>query len=124
MSDAKVRGIVHVIEETKSYGAKGFRKRMVVLEQNNGRFSNYIPVEFTNDGCDTVDDLNIGDEVEIAYRLTGRKWQKDPNSEVKFFLSAEALSFSVVQGNAKSEKGTPQKSARETPRDDSDEAPF
>ena len=54
MSDAKVRGIVHVIEETKTYGQKGFRKRLVVLEQENDRFANYIPLEFIQDGCDTV----------------------------------------------------------------------
>ncbi|MFM9067260.1 MAG: DUF3127 domain-containing protein, partial [Planctomycetota bacterium] len=96
MSDAKVRGIVHLIEDTKSYGQKGFRKRTVVLEQNLGRFTNYVPVEFTNDGCDSADSLNVGDEIEIAYRLSGRRWQKDPSSEVKFFLSAEALGFKMI----------------------------
>ena len=123
MSDAKVRGVVHLIEATKSYGTKGFRKRLVVLEQDKGRFTNYIPLEFTNDGCDTVDDLNEGVEVEIAYRLTGRKWQKDANSEVKFFLSAEATSFTVLNENAKSGKGASEQSSRETLHDDSD-APF
>lgn len=96
MSNAKVRGIVHVIEDTKSFGQKGFRKRTVVLEQQNGRFANYIPLEFTNDGCDLVDDLRLGDEVDITYRLSGRKWQKDPSSEVKYFLSAEAMAFTKV----------------------------
>ena len=88
-----VSGVVHLIEETKTYGQKGFRKRLVVLEQDNGRFTNYIPVEFIQDACDTADSLNVGDQVEITYRLTGRKWQRDANSEVKFFLSAEATSF-------------------------------
>lgn len=96
MSDAKVRGVVHRIEETKTYGQKGFRKRLVVLEQNTGRFPNYIPFEFTNDGCESVDELNVGDEAEISYRLNGRKWQKDANSEVKFFLNAEATGFKVL----------------------------
>ena len=96
MSDAKVRGVVHLIEETKTYGQKGFRKRLLVLEQDNGRFTNYIPVEFVQDSCDSADDLKGGDEVEITYRLNGRKWQRDANSEVKFFLNAEALSFDVV----------------------------
>jgi len=36
MSDGKITGKVSVIEETKTYGAKGFRKRLVVLEQDNG----------------------------------------------------------------------------------------
>ncbi len=99
MSEASiVRGIVHVIEETKTFGQKGFRKRLVVLEKDNGRFTNYIPVEFLRDACDTVDEMKVGDEVEISYQLSGRKWQRDENSEVKYFLSAEAFSFKVVSG--------------------------
>ncbi|MCA9212880.1 MAG: DUF3127 domain-containing protein [Planctomycetales bacterium] len=98
MSDPTVRGVVHVVEETKTYGAKGFRKRLVVLEQDNGRFTNYVPVEFTQDRCDTADGLNVGDEIEVTYRLNGRKWQKDPSSEVKYFLNAEALSYKAVGG--------------------------
>ena len=100
MSDATVRGIVHVIEDTKTYGQKGFRKRLVVLEQDNGRFTNYVPVEFIQDACDTVDELKVGDDVEIFYRLNGRKWQRDPDSEVKYFLSAEAMRFQVHASGA------------------------
>ena len=100
MSQAIVRGIVHHIDETKTYGQKGFRKRLVVLEQDTSRFTNYVPVEFIQDSCDTVDELKLGDDVEITYRLSGRKWQKDANSEVKYFLNAEALSFKVLSGSA------------------------
>ena len=96
MSETKIQGVVSVVEETKTFGQKGFRKRLVVLEQNNGRFANLIPLEFLKDNCESADDLNVGDEVEVSYRLSGRKWQKDPSSEVKYFLSAEALSFKVL----------------------------
>lgn len=96
MSNATVTGKVEVIEETKTYGQKGFRKRLVVLEQDNGRFTNYIPVEFIQDSCDSVDQLSLGDEVEVTYRLSGRKWQRDPNSEVKYFLSAEGMNFNIL----------------------------
>jgi hypothetical protein len=113
MSDAKVRGVVHLIEETKTYGQKGFRKRLVVLEQDNDRFTNYIPFDFIQDACDSVDELNVGDEVEITYRLAGRKWQKDAKSEVKFFLNAEATAFKVLGGKGSS-------TASKAPDDDSD----
>ncbi len=93
MSNASVQGIVHHIEDTKSFGQKGFRKRTVVLEQQNGRFTNFIPLEFTNDACDSVDGLKLGEEIVVSYRLSGRKWQKDPMSDIKYFLSAEAMSF-------------------------------
>lgn len=107
MSQPIVRGIVYQIDETKSYGQKGFRKRQVVLEQDTSRFTNYVPVEFIQDSCDTVDELKLGDDVEIAYRLSGRKWQKDAASEVKYFLSAEALSFKVLSGSASKSKSSP-----------------
>ena len=95
MSDGKIRGKVHFIDETKTYGQKGFRKRLVVLEQDNGRFANFLPFEFIQDGCNTADQMNVGEEVEIEYRLSGRKWQRDANSEVKYFLSAEAIGMAL-----------------------------
>ncbi len=104
MADATVVGQVHLIEPTKTFGQKGFRKRMVVLEQTNGRFTNYLPLEFISDACDSVDQLKVGDNVKVSYRLTGRKWQRDEMSEVKFFLSAEATGFQLVGG---AEKASP-----------------
>ncbi|MFO0868963.1 MAG: DUF3127 domain-containing protein [Pirellulales bacterium] len=125
MSEAKVRGVVHLIESTKTFGQKGFRKRTVVLEQSGGRFTNYLPLEFTNDGCDRVDEMHVGDEVEISYRLSGRKWQRDANSEVKFFLSAEATGFRVVRGSgpAGDSPGDPNDAFLESAAGD-DEVPF
>ncbi len=100
MSDPMVRGKVHLVEDTKTFGQKGFRKRLVVLEQENGRFPSYIPVDFLQDACDQADSLRLGDDIEVTYRLSGRKWQRDPNSEVKFFLSCEAIHFRVVGSGA------------------------
>lgn len=97
MADATVTGQIHVIEPTKSFGQKGFRKRTIVLEQTNGRFTNYLPIDFLSDACDDVDALQVGDKVTVSYRLTGRKWQRDENSEVKYFLSAEATKFEVLE---------------------------
>jgi len=122
-TDAKVRGVVHVIEETKTYGQKGFRKRLVVLEQDDGRFVNHIPVEFTQDRCDSVDDLKVGDEVEISYRLSGRKWQRDANSEVKYFLNAEATSFRVLGGTAQPSGASANDEFSKAAQDD-DDVPF
>lgn len=98
MSDNKVKGVIEVIEETKSYGQKGFRKRLVVLAQESPRFTNYVPVEFIQDNCDAVDELKVGDEIEVNYRLSGRKWQKDPSADVKYFVNVEGISFRVLTG--------------------------
>ncbi len=129
MNEAKVRGHVHLIEDTKTFGQKGFRKRTVVLEQENGRFQNFIPVEFVQDACDQVDGLKVGDEVEVNYRLNGRKWQRDPDSEVKFFLSCEATSYRVLSGTinqdgSSSFSGDPNSDLAEAAYEDDDEVPF
>jgi hypothetical protein len=93
--ESVVAGKVHLIDDAKEYGQKGFRKRLVVITRETGKFTNYIPIEFVQDGVDQVDGLNVGDNVEIIFRLSGRRWQKDPSSEVKYFLSAEGLRFRV-----------------------------
>ena len=128
MSTGKVEGKIHFIEETKTYGQKGFRKRLVVLEQDNGRFTNYLPMEFIQDSCDDANSLNVGDEIEVMYRLNGRKWQKDPSSEVKFFLSAEATGFAVKDAAPPADAGAAPFSDGDAPFGETfssdDEAPF
>ncbi len=122
MSDPTVTGTVHLIEPTKTFGQKGFRKRLVVVEQSNGRFTNYVPLEFVQDGCDSVDSLSLGDKISVSYRLTGRKWQKDERSEVKFFLSAEATGFQLL--SAASNSSIPQDIPEESFYSGDDSAPF
>ncbi len=125
MSDATVQGTVHLIEETKTYGQKGFRKRLVVLEQDKGRFINYIPLEFVHEDCDRADELSVGDDLEVTYRLSGRRWQRDERSEVKFFLNAEATDFKVLQKASPDDDNPPERSESEATWDDSEEeVPF
>jgi len=124
MSDWTVRGTVHLIEETKTFGQKGFRKRLVVLEQDKGRFTNYVPLEFLQESCDSVDELNVGDEIEVPFRLSGRKWQRDANSEVKYFLSAEATGFKVLRPAGKRDDQAPPPSEAESFVEEDEGMPF
>ena len=122
MADPTVTGQVHLIEPTKTFGQKGFRKRMVVLEQVNARFTNYLPLEFISDACDSVDELKLGDKIKVSYRLTGRKWQRDEMSEVKYFLSAEAMSFELIEASGNSQPAAD--SAPDQFGSDDESAPF
>jgi hypothetical protein len=98
-----ITGKVHFIGPTESFGTKGFQKRLLVLEQEDGRFSNFIPLEATGDRTYDLDEVQLGDEVKVLYVLKGRKWQKDPNSDVKYFLSAEIQQVLVL--NAEGDAG-------------------
>jgi len=124
MSNASLRGIVHLTEDTKTFGQKGFRKRTVVLEQNLGRFTNYIPLDFIGDACDSADALSVGDDITVNYRLSGRKWQRDPQSEVKYFLSAEALSYRRSADAPSGPGGSINDEFSQASSDDAGDAPF
>jgi hypothetical protein len=93
MSEMILSGQIHLIEPTRAYGQKGFRKRLVVLQQTRGKMTNFIPLDFLGDLCEAANALRVGDSIRVTSRLTGRRWQRDPTSEVRFFLSAEAIGF-------------------------------
>lgn len=114
-----IQGTVHAITPTQAYGQKGFRKRDLVIEADDGRWTNYIPIEFTNDGCEAIDDVRPGDEVKIEFSLGGRKWQKDPDSEVRYFLAAKAIRHRVTKQDSFNDDASSQGSAVED-----EEVPF
>tara|TARA_R110002020_G_scaffold25519_1_gene82986 strand:+ start:39 stop:383 length:345 start_codon:yes stop_codon:yes gene_type:complete len=86
----KVTGTICLIGETKEYGENRFRKREVVLVQNQGKYDNYIPVTFIQDKCEDADELTDGAEVTIEYRLSGRKW-RSPEGEDRYFVNLEVM---------------------------------
>lgn len=93
MTEMILSGQIHLIEPTKVYGQKGFRKRLIVLQQTRGKIMNYVPLDFLGDLCDAANSLRVGDSIRVTSRLTGRRWQRDPSSEVRFYLSVEAIGF-------------------------------
>ena len=111
-------GVVSVIQNVKTYGEKGFKKRVFVIEQVFDKWTNKIAFELTGDSCDAADNLNIGDKIEVKYRLQGREWQKDASSEVKFFLNAEAQSYKFISGGNKSSGSSGGGSSETSPDDD------
>ncbi len=120
MTKVKIEGTVHAVSEAQSFGAKGFRKREVVVEVSSGKFSEYIPIEFTNDLVDTSAGLNVDEHIVVDGFVTGRKWQRDASSEVKYFCGVKAVSFSVNGQNVVKEPDATPAYAM----DDMDSIPF
>jgi hypothetical protein len=91
-----VEGVIYQIGETQTFGTNGFRKRELILEQEFEKFINYIPIEFVNDNCDALNNLKTGAKIEVAYNLNGRKWQKDQQSEVRFFVNVRGYDYRIL----------------------------
>ena len=98
MSDTiKVEGRVKLVEETKTYGAKGFKKRLMVIE-TDAKYNNEIAVEATQDKCEMFDGVMPGDHVTAFVNIEGRAWKE------RYFVS---LSCWKIENQDESRSGVP-----------------
>ena len=68
-----VKGVVKVVNATEEVGAKGFKKRLVVVETQE-TYPQCIPIEFVQDKCSLLDGVQVGQEVEVHINLRGSEW--------------------------------------------------
>ena len=90
------KGTIHVIEGTKTYGAKGFAKRLFVVKTDE-KYPQFIPMEFVQDKTTLLDKFKVGQEVTVNVNVRGREWT-NPEGEAKYFLSLEAWRISTGEG--------------------------
>ncbi|MHA3789731.1 DUF3127 domain-containing protein [Flavobacterium hauense] len=83
----EVSGRIKMIDETKAFGANGFRKREVVITTDE-QYPQHIMIEFTQDKCDLLNTYTVGEPVKVSINLRGREWV-NPQGETKYFNSIQ-----------------------------------
>jgi len=83
----EIQGRIKMIDETKSFGGNGFRKREMVVTTDE-QYPQHIMIEFTQDKCDLLNGYKLGEPVKIAINLRGREWV-NPQGETKYFNSIQ-----------------------------------
>jgi single-strand DNA-binding protein len=83
----EVSGRIRMIDETKAFGANGFRKRELVITTDE-QYPQHIMVEFTQDKCDLLNNYQVGEPVKVSINLRGREWV-NPQGETKYFNSIQ-----------------------------------
>ncbi len=91
----EVQGKIKVIDETKTFGNNGFRKREVVVTTEE-QYPQHIMVEFVQDKCDLLNSYSVGQSVKIGINLRGREWT-NPQGEVKYFNSIQGWRIESLQ---------------------------
>lgn len=86
-TDMEITGKIKQIDETKTYGAKGFRKRELVIVTDE-QYPQSILVEFIQDKCDLLNNYSEGQDVKISINIRGREWT-NPEGVVKYFNSIQ-----------------------------------
>ncbi len=97
----EIQGKIKMIDETKTFGSNGFRKREVVVTTEE-QYPQHILVEFVQDKCDLLNSYTVGQDVKISINLRGREWT-NPQGEVKYFNAIQGWRIENLQaakGNA------------------------
>ncbi len=97
----EVSGKIKWLDETKTYGNNGFRKREVVITTEE-QYPQHILVEFVQDKCDLLNAFQMGQKVKIGINLRGREWV-NPQGETKYFNSIQGWRIEVVGATSNSE---------------------
>ena len=100
-----------MIDETKTFGSNGFRKREIVVTTDE-QYPQHILIEFTQDKCDLLSSYKQGEAVKVSINLRGREWV-NPQGETKFFNSIQGWRIEKVQAEAPSAPQMPPMPASE-----------
>ncbi|HPF11524.1 MAG TPA: DUF3127 domain-containing protein [Flavobacteriaceae bacterium] len=95
----EVQGTIKMIDETKTYGSNGFRKREVVITTEE-QYPQFLLIEFVQDKTDLLDNYQVGQQVKISINLKGREWV-NPQGETKYFNSIQGWRIeSLTEGGS------------------------
>ncbi len=82
-----VQGRLHEIFDEQQISEK-FKKREFVLEIPDGAYTQYIKFQLTQDKCNVLDQFKIGDDVKVAFNLSGKPFTK--NGTTMYFTNLGA----------------------------------
>lgn len=91
----EVQGTIKLIDETKTYGSNGFRKRELVLTTDE-QYPQHLMIEFVQDKTDLLNNFQAGQQVNVSINLRGREWV-NPQGETKYFNSIQGWRIEMVQ---------------------------
>ncbi len=124
----EIQGRIKMIDETKTYGNNGFRKRELVVTTEE-QYPQHIMVEFVQDKTDLLNSYQVGQLVKVSINLRGREWV-NPQGETKYFNSIQGWRIENLEtaNNAQEMPPVPPmeafEPAEEFSEEDHDDLPF
>lgn len=69
----ELNGTVKLLQDIQTFDS-GFRKREIVVTVQDGDYSQDISIGFLQDKISLLEDIEVGQEVNIAFNITGREY--------------------------------------------------
>lgn len=124
----EIQGRIKMIDETKTYGNNGFRKRELVITTEE-QYPQHILVEFVQDKTDLLNSYQVGQLVKVSINLRGREWV-NPQGETKYFNSIQGWRIENMESASSTQEMPPVppmeafEPAEEFSEEDHDDLPF
>ena len=92
-----------------------FKKREFIIQDNkNPEYPEFVKVELIQDKVSLLDNLNVGDEINVLINIKGRKWE-DKEGNIKYFNSIQGWKIETEN------EGINQENSEDEINQDSDE---
>lgn len=91
----EIQGRIKQIFPSQIIGQNGFEKRDLVITTEE-QYPQTIIIQFTQQRCDLLDSLQVGQRVKVYINIRGREWTS-PQGEIKYFNTIEAWKIEVIQ---------------------------
>ena len=93
----EVKGKVHEVSPTQQV-TESLKKRELIIEYvENPQYPEYLKFEAIQDRCALMDNVKIGDDVEVFFNLKGRPWT-DKTGKKSYFNSLQLWKINVLSG--------------------------
>ena len=81
----EIKGKVHEVAPTVQV-TESLKKRELILEYiENPQYPEYLKFEAIQDRCNLLDNVKVGDDVEVFFNLKGRPWTDKTGKIDQFF---------------------------------------
>lgn len=90
----EISGSIKIIGATQDVNPT-FKKRDLVVTTDE-QYPQHILIEFHQDKCDLLNNLQIGSQITVSINLRGREWT-NPQGETKYFNSIQGWRISTPQ---------------------------
>ena len=117
----ELTGKIKLVRPTQEVSGS-FKKREFVITTEE-QYPQDIQVEFTQDKCDLLNDVQVGQQVTVGINIRGREWI-NPQGEAKYFNTIQAWKIDKGNSSPKQPQAPQQPSFQAPPATQGDDNPL
>jgi hypothetical protein len=92
----ELKGTILKIYETVQVSERFSKREFAVEYADNPKYPQQVKLQVTGDKCAQLDELDVGDEVSIAFNVRGREYTNKKTGEVDYFTNLDAWKIERV----------------------------